>query len=60
MMDGARLAIISARRSRNILIDQAHLSSDRVENASFVRNGLMEKEEKLGREAAILIVDPDS
>ena len=31
-----------------------------VENASFVRNGLMEKEEKLGREAAILIVDPDS
>lgn len=60
MTDGARLAIISARRSRNILIDQAHLSSDRVENASFVRNGLTEKEEKLGREAAILIVDPDS
>ena len=60
MTDGARLAIISARRSRNILIDQAHLSSDRVENASIVRNGLMEKEEKLGREAAIFIVDPDS
>lgn len=60
MTDGARLAIISARRSRNTLIDKAHLSRDKVGNASFVRNGLMEKEEKLGREAAIFIADPDS